>query len=183
MPDLRDWILQQIEAAEKAARFAGDWGTSWHYDDWSMRIRTSDGDEMPGEVVASAFYAYAKHIVGNDPATILRRCAADRKILDIHSYAGGICEPYACAGCGHDDMGYLVDHCNDCETLQALAEGYGLTDDERAQLDRPERPKPEPGTRPAWDVIGKSIDDLLRPIMPTSAVPAALRGPNWKDRP
>lgn len=71
-------------------------------------------------------------------ATALRRCAADRKILHIHRYAGDRYAPYGCLGCGIDtDYGPIVGSTNDCETLLALAEGYGITDDERDQLDRP----------------------------------------------
>lgn len=119
-------------------------------------------------------------------ATALRRCAADRKILEIHSYRGGVCEPYACDGCGSDDMGALVDHANDCQTLLALAEGYGITNEELAQLDRPERERPVnlyKSYADQMDAYCRHLDHLLRPTNPTSAVPAALRGPNWKPRP
>ncbi|MFI8499422.1 hypothetical protein ACIGFK_13135 [Streptomyces sp. NPDC085524] len=173
MPDLHDWISQQIDEVEARAHACPP---------ATAIVEGEIGEYAPIEVRTDAGQGYAVGLLVAASA-VLRRCAADRKILDIHSYAGGFCEPYACAGCGHDDMGYLVDHCNDCETLLALAEGYGLTDEARAQLDRPERPRPEPDERPAWDTFGRSLDELLRPITPTSDVPAALRGPNWKPRP
>jgi hypothetical protein len=76
---------------------------------------------------------------------VLRRCTADRKILAIHTPAGGTWDPYACDGCGIDsEYGHEVRHTNDCETLQALAEGYGLTVEQRAELDRPEPERPAP---------------------------------------
>jgi hypothetical protein len=126
----------------------------------------------------------------DDASTVgtLRRCAADRKILAIHAYSGGSYEPYACDGCGSDDIGALVDHANDCATLQALAEGYGITDDELARLDRPEEPRRD--AAPTGKSALQVIDEFLwaaaatrRSTTPTSAVPAALRGPNWKATP
>lgn len=73
--------------------------------------------------------------------TALRRCAVDRKILQIHRYADYRYATHGCLGCGIDtDYGPIVDSTNDCETLLALAEGYGLTDDELAQLDRLDPP-------------------------------------------
>ncbi len=110
---------------------------------------------------------------------MLRRCAADRKILEHHAPAGTKWDPYACNGCGVDsEYGHEVDHTNDCPTLLALAEGYGLTEGQRASLDRPEpeRPEPKPPVR---------LDALVRLLSarPTSSVPAALRGPNWKVTP
>jgi hypothetical protein len=115
MPDLHGWITQQIDRIEALAREQKN-------SLWELAL----GDDS----VAAA---------------VLRRCAADRKILTIHAPAGGDWEPYACQGCGTDsEYGVLVDHTNDCETLLALAEGYGLTEEQRAQLDRPE---PEPRQR------------------------------------
>lgn len=88
--------------------------------------------------------AYAlDHIL--NPANALRRCEADRKILAIHAPAGSDWEPYGCNGCGIDsEYGYEVTHTNDCETLQALAYAYGLTEEQLATLDRPEPERPKP---------------------------------------
>jgi hypothetical protein len=116
------------------------------------------------------------HLV--DPAAVLRRCAADRKILTIHKPAGDDWEPYGCTGCGIDsEYGFDVTHTNDCETLQALAEGYGLTEEQRAALDQPEPIRPERRDIPP----PVHLDALVRLLSarPTSSVPAALRGPNW----
>lgn len=176
MPDLHDWISQQIDEREALARRASRNGAAWTVD-LPMRTIRADDDFA----VAETSGPWAWHIAANDPAAVLRRCAADRKILEIHAYSGGVYEPYACTGCGHDDMGAWVEHANDCETLQALAEGYGLTDDERAQLDRPQpQSRQEASVRPAWDAWPMGV---LQRTTPTSAVPAALRGPNWKARP
>ena len=146
MPDLHGWITQQIDETERLARRAAELcGCHPPAPAWSFR----DGDE-PGDgrilVVDDPHPTMrrkisrkkwngsydglfmAQHIVRHDPAAVLRRCDADRKILDIHAPAGGDWEPYGCNGCGIDsEYGYEVTHTNDCETLLALAEGHGLT--------------------------------------------------------
>jgi hypothetical protein len=85
--------------------------------------------------------------------------------------------PYPCRGCGFegdcDDP--VTEHVNDCPELLDLANAHGITDDELAALDRPARPRREE----AYTAI--SVRGL--PPTPTSDVPAALRGPNWKPRP
>ncbi|MFH9072704.1 hypothetical protein [Streptomyces alboflavus] len=118
MPDLHGWITQQINAHEHLAR-----------------------------ETTSSLWQIA---LGEDSvaATVLRRCTADRKILEEHRpQGGGWPSHYACEGCGYDG-GYcpepITRHINDCPTLLALAEGYGLTDEQRAQLDRPELERPTP---------------------------------------
>lgn len=184
MPDLHSWINQKIEAAEERARQASAWGADWYHDDCVNEVR----DYGNGNTIAVVFLdQYADQIISQDPAAVLRRCNADRKILDIHRYAGGTSwDQYACHGCGYDDTGYLVDHSNDCETLQALAEGYGITDDQLARLDRPEWQRPVnlfKSRADEMDAYSRYLDRLMRPTNPTSAVPAALRGPNWKARP
>lgn len=176
MPDLHGWITQQIDEREALARQASRNGADWTVDLPIAAIRATDDF-----AVAETSGTWAWHIAANDPAAVLRRCAADRKILGIHAYKRGSYEPYACNGCGSDDMGALVDHANDCETLLALAEGYGITDEELAQLDRPQQPRrQEASARPQWD--SWPMGTLHRPTTPTSDVPPTLRGPDWKPR-
>ncbi|MFF4848762.1 DUF6221 family protein [Streptomyces sp. NPDC001194] len=152
MPDLHGWISQAVTKREALARRASKVTGRWVYALELQRVR--DGDY----VVANTGSAYGWHIEANDPAAVLRRCAADRKILEVHAYSGGSYEPYACAGCGHDDMGALVEHCNDCETLQALAEGYGITDEELAQLERPEVARREATGKPLSEALAEAFD-------------------------
>jgi hypothetical protein len=140
MPDLHGWITQQIDHVERALRdvdkeHGRNWTTQWNASSDTFTIY----DDSESAVASDALPAAASLIASHDPAAVLRRCAADRKILTIHAPQGGDWEPYACQGCGSDsEYGVLVDHTNDCETLQALAEGYGLTEEQRAALDRPE---------------------------------------------
>jgi hypothetical protein len=186
MPDLRDWILQRIRDTETAVEACPPWPWTFETDDDA--VLAADGIQVAEMLALSGrqLHATGVFVVGNDPAAVLRRCAADRKILDIHHYAGGNrWDQYACHGCGYDDTGYLVDHANDCETLLALAEGYGLTDDERTRLDRPELERPVSLYKSHADWLAaqlRELDETLRSTTPTSDVPAALRGPNWKPR-
>ncbi|MFJ8727785.1 hypothetical protein [Streptomyces sp. NPDC093269] len=85
---------------------------------------------------------------------VLRRCAADRKLLTIHKPRGGDLgyDPYVCEGCGQEGycQDWVTENANDCPVLLAVAEGYGLTPEVLAGLDRP---KPEPST-PDGPTIG-----------------------------
>jgi hypothetical protein len=199
VPDLHGWITQQIDetdaAARKAAALCGCHPPSPH---WAFGDETTDGrilvddDPHPGakrKIGRRWNGSYegmfmAEHVVRHDPAAVLRRCEADRKILDTHSpIGGGWPGHYVCSGCGYDG-GYCpepyTEHVNDCPTLLALAEGYGLTEEQRAQLDRPEAEQPphKPGFGGIPDVL---VEQMLRVSL--STVPVALRGPNWKARP
>jgi hypothetical protein len=96
-------------------------------------------------------------------ATALRRCAADRKILARHNIdperaKWARSEAVACRGCGtYGDCDWPVtDNLNDCPELLNLAEGYGLTEDQLAQLDRPELPPREETGGP-----GKTLSQAL----------------------
>jgi hypothetical protein len=144
MPDLHGWLSQQIDAVEAVARAAASDGTPDWYTKNHFAVADGDGDAVAYNE-GNPTPDQARHIALHDPAGVLRRCAADRKILNLHAPAGGNWEPYACLGCGSDsEYGVLVDHVNDCETLRALAEGYGLAEEQRAQLDRPEPERPTP---------------------------------------
>ncbi|MFF7130362.1 DUF6221 family protein [Streptomyces sp. NPDC008240] len=177
MPDLHGWITQQIDKTETIARDAG--GKAWHwehdYGDMCNDPTCPYGELATDDTVLMSVHGYdvtepwqgAAHIARHDPATVLRRCAADRKILDIHKpYGGRGYGGHACTGCGEHREDWAVEHANDCPTLQALAEGYGLTPETLAILDRP-IPEPYPPVR------------LSGPRPDTRCVPPALRGPNW----
>ncbi|MFD5697480.1 hypothetical protein [Streptomyces lasiicapitis] len=163
MPDLHGWITQQIDTtAARAGR--------WH----DTECTVHDTSLIDAAVLGSSTLCDC-----GSPAAVLRRCAADRKILEEHRPQGGNHPSrYACDGCGYDG-GYcpepITEHVNDCPTLLALAEGYGLTDEQRAALDRPEPERPEPS--PPFDYAAHL---RLWTARPASSVPAALRGPNWK---
>jgi hypothetical protein len=146
MPDLHGWLSQQIDAVEAVARAAASDGTPDWYTKNHFAVADGDGDAVAYNE-GNPTPDQARHIALHDPAGVLRRCAADRKILAEHRPHGGKWEPYACEGCGMDGgdcADWMVEHVNDCPTLLALAEGYGLTGEQRAVLDRPEPERPAP---------------------------------------
>jgi len=135
MPDLHGWITQQINKTQRIAEAARGQGEGrWNHETGYHSGRVVD---ERGETVVydegAPLEEEAAHIALNDPATVLRRCTADRKILDEHKpYGGNYLDRYACTGCGEYRDDWVIDHTNDCPTLQALAEGYGLTAEQLA---------------------------------------------------
>jgi hypothetical protein len=121
-----------------------------------------------------------------NPTNALRRREADRRILARHRldpdaiwYEAAMCE-----GCGTEgEMGYPVtENLNDCPELLDLAYAHGLTPEILATLDRPETPpRPERPDIPPPVHLNALI--RLLSVKPTSSVPPALRGPNWKAQP
>jgi hypothetical protein len=165
VPDLHGWITQQIDTTQQRA-------DRWHDTECDVHDTT---------LIDAAVLQSATLCDCGGPASVLRRCAADRKILEHHSpVGGGWPGHYVCAGCGYDG-GYCpepyTEHVNDCPTLLALSEGYGLAEEQRALLDRPqvEQPPRRPGFGGIPDVL---VERMLRVSL--STVPVALRGPNWK---
>jgi hypothetical protein len=188
MPDLHGWITQQIDRVEETARAVEDHSAPWDGQwiaDGSDAARTYNGHVL--------FYGHnyplkaglVAHVVAHDPAAVLRRCAADRKILARHRlnpdaiwYEAAMCE-----GCGTEgEMGYLrTENLNDCPELLDLAEAHGLTLEILAELDRPQ--KGERPERSGPSLIPDALAEALYgPIirMAMRDVPPALRGPNWK---
>jgi len=154
--DLHRWITQQVVRSERVARQARE-----------------DIAALAAIAITSSRFA-ERHIVLNDPGAVLRRCTADRKILARHRLATERAWPRnaSCYGCGvmGDCDDPVTDNLNDCPELLDLAEGYGLTSETLASLDRP-----DPGPRPKCKPRG--------PVPDTRRVPPALRGSNWKGRP
>ncbi|WP_406227335.1 DUF6221 family protein [Streptomyces anthocyanicus] len=172
--DLHAWITQQVDETERIARNHQQPSPRWEYDHFVHEIR----DLHNAGTVANVYLdGTAAHIEHNDPAAILRRCEADRRILAIH-YAVEDGYFTACDGCGTagicDD--WVTENINDCPILLALAHAHGITDEILASLDRPTPPEPQPG-----DSRRLGLGDILAtPPITTSQVPAALRGPRWK---
>ncbi|MDX3531949.1 DUF6221 family protein [Streptomyces sp. ID05-39B] len=93
-------------------------------------VATCDQWGRVAEVVPTYGGAHAEHIALNDPDSVLRRCAADRKLISQH----GPCSDTdrGCKGCGFDNQEEsMVDDYNSCPVLIAIAEGYGWTRGER----------------------------------------------------
>ena len=75
-----------------------------------------------GHVVAFEDIIWKPDVMPYGDAAVLRRCAADRKILDLHPQA----EDYRwlCALCREE--GQNIDCTYPCDTIRLLAEGYGV---------------------------------------------------------
>lgn len=150
--DLAAWTREQIDTAEKAALaipgslrtvswsdpgpwvIAGNPGGPSH----TVIARIRDGIDMP---IAETL---AHHIALQDPAVVLRRCAADRALLDDltaerHHVNDGDCWYTCAAATEHRDGGETCDDerrggpC-DCgrdtrvqRRVRLLAEGWGWT--------------------------------------------------------
>lgn len=118
---------------------------------WTVRMDDDAIVAPDGITVAEAFAlsgqqtrAILAHIALNDPASVLRRCAADRKLIALHAVVpdhGRFSEAECPANCDGDHSGPGV--CFSCRTyagdpveapcpsLRVLAEGYGWTEGER----------------------------------------------------
>lgn len=126
------------------------------------------------QVDAAEAYAL-DHIL--NPVNALRRCEADRRILNRHRLNPNAIwyEAAMCAGCGDEgEMCYpRTENLNDCPELLDLAHAHGLTPEILASLDRPkegERPEPaERGLIP--DALYQAMtESLTRHILATRPV-------------
>ncbi|MFI2632599.1 DUF6221 family protein [Streptomyces collinus] len=182
MPDLHGWITQQIDAVESSLRrvdkeHSRNWATQWNASSDTFTIY----DASKSAVAADALPAAAWLIAHHDPAAVLRRCEADRRILARHRLDPDAVryEAAMCDGCGTEgEMAYPVtENLNDCPELLDLAYAHGLTDEILATLDRPqegERPEAGPGMG-IPDVIAQSFASFFagtRPVEPRPEVKA-----------
>jgi hypothetical protein len=178
--DLHGWITQQIDRVEALATAAtpGPWeGVVDHHQ--RGEINASVWSDKLGYYITEKISsgerheADARHIGEHDPAAVLRRCTADRKILARHRLdLGNFYEP-ACHGCrtySDQDMAY-TDNLSECPELLDLAHAHGITPQILASLDQPETP-PRPEQVPRGGYLPPGIGA-------TADVPPALRGPNW----
>lgn len=123
--DLLAWLDSAIAIREEAARGAdnGSWAAvELGYEEWEATVGSSSYN---GGAVANCHMEEARHIALHDPQSVLRRCAADRKLLELHARRMHSC-PAA------DETGYLdewtqFDHSEVCPVVQHLADGYGWT--------------------------------------------------------
>lgn len=109
-------LREAMDAAQRVAEAAAEDGTpDWHTEDHFVvadgngeAVVYDEGRPTPDQVW---------HIVRNDPATVLRRIAADRKMLELHRAEPGQHPDF----CGYDK------HQLPCPAVRLLAEGYGWT--------------------------------------------------------
>lgn len=184
MTDLHGWITQQIDKAEAVARAAidsdsGRWFVGDRWNVYHVEDEAPNEDEETNTLVCwGNVKDQSEHIALNDPAAVLRRCAADRRVLARHrlatEWSWTLPGDAPCYGCGTqgdcDDP--VTAQLNDCPELLDLAHAHGITDEILASLDRPEMP-PRPAPKPLGGVLPPGVGA-------TADVPPALRGPNWK---
>ncbi|WP_411096000.1 DUF6221 family protein [Streptomyces sp. 020-2-3H-GM] len=141
-PGLHEWITEEIQLREQTVRAADKeigrlWQTRWDAATDSFEVVTESG-----LLVASGLSpGVAGHIAGNAPEATHRRCAADRKILAAHPYTTRVVDPsygphtagFGCETC-HDWDGVPEGRGN-CPTILALAEAYGLDDENNADVE------------------------------------------------
>lgn len=116
------WLNDAIRNREFTARQTGsEGGQSWREDPFVYGVR----DQKNVMVARSREERAASivHIAANDPGTVLRRCAADRKLLELHGGRGHSCPAYDYDG-DLDEYARFYDH-EVCPVVQLLAEGYG----------------------------------------------------------
>ena len=184
MPDLHTRLTELVTATEEAARACPPW--PWTVNDCEQVMAADD------ILVADAFAlstrqteAVARFIAGNDPGAVLRRCVADRRILERHNFdptwADWPSQATACHGCGvSGDCDWPVtDNLNDCPELLDMAAAYGLDAEQIAALDRPQPPERQPGP-PIADTLRALYAQLDRVLAERRDVPPTFRGPNWK---
>ncbi|WP_330172968.1 hypothetical protein OG875_04815 [Streptomyces sp. NBC_01498] len=173
--DLQTWITQQVDRAELTGRHI-----TLVPDDGSHVISGTVADVAHGPDGLSLSVAQHGVEPTGDAAT-LRRCEADRRILNRHRLDPDVAYEPACKGCGtYGDQGLSnVDNLNDYPELLDLAHAHGITDDVLAGLDRPQ--PPQCPARPAPDIdMAAAFARAFGATVITANVPAALRGPNWK---
>ncbi|MFF6866675.1 DUF6221 family protein [Streptomyces ardesiacus] len=137
--DLLAWLDTAITAREEAARKAAALcgchppAPAWSFRDGDGptdgRILVVD-DPHPGvkrKISRRWNGSYeglfmAQHVVLHDPESVLRRCAADRKLLDLHGARHHDCPVYD--DDGDLDQEHFYDH-EACPVVVLLAESYG----------------------------------------------------------
>lgn len=171
MPDLHGWITQQIDRREDLAKRAANYGRL----DWPQPATAvvDIGEDWPLTTEAGPI---AELISEHDPAAVLRRCAADRRILARHRL-----NPHAiwyeaakCDGCGTEgEMAYPVtENLNDCPELLDLGYAHGLTPEILATLDRPQEGERPERTGPSLipDALAEAMGKSLLAAMTTQYV-------------
>lgn len=121
----KDAISERETVARAAAALQDDPENGWGIVDDSSYAVPSKRRFISPHIGLTHEPESAEHIVLNNPASALRRCAADRKLLSLH--AGKM---HSCPAT--DETGYLdewtqFDHSEVCPVVEHLAEGYGWT--------------------------------------------------------
>lgn len=148
MTDPLTYLTAALDAAQRDAEAAG--GDAWSLGHIVIRDmvdgKATEVDRVPdgvvvgadgrGVVAAEHLGRAAAHVLRNDPASVLRRIAADRKILAEHAPGDNESGVYdsECRTCWGPDSarGECVQaKPYPCTTVRNMAEGWGWTEGER----------------------------------------------------
>lgn len=146
------WLREAMDAAERDAKEAtpGPWvvrGLGRH--DQAAIVQDSGARNAMSLPIGPAFMdaqgsratADARHAARHDPAAVLRRIAADRKLLDLHTTPHTVVElavepvgELFCGECGGPCTHMGEAECeicgqDGCDTVRLLAEGWGWTEE------------------------------------------------------
>ncbi|MFI2620436.1 DUF6221 family protein [Streptomyces sp. NPDC018584] len=124
------WLGTAISARENAARAAGSFGDAFAAGAEAPDYVYGTGDGGPYiRVVVPGFAgqteAAVAHFALYGPESVLRRCAADRKLLELHGGRGHSCPAYDYDG-NLDEFARFYNH-ETCPVVHHLADGYGWT--------------------------------------------------------
>ncbi|MFD5848319.1 DUF6221 family protein [Streptomyces chartreusis] len=139
--DVLAWLESAIaareEAAQKAAALCGchPSAPSWSFQDGDgptdgrILVVNDPHPEAKRKIARRWNGTYdglfmAQHVVFHDPVSVLRRCAADRKLLELHGGRGHSCPAYDYDG-DLDEFARFYNH-EVCPVVQHLAESYGF---------------------------------------------------------
>lgn len=125
--DLVRLILAAIEADEKLAREAADDVQAEEWLDGGKFGESVYPKDVSGYVACGPYdfmsWELRQFIARHDPASVLRRCAADRKLIALHPQDPEL--GWLCQLCGGE--GQNIDCTYPCDTLRVIAESYGVT--------------------------------------------------------
>lgn len=137
MTDFAAWLDTAITTREQLAQavaYPADWHQGSDDDEWESpelvcmwppEFHTPYEQDKHWRGLTAHDEQLAAHIAANDPAAVLRRCAADRKLLELHGGRAHACPVIDTDG-DLDERANLYDH-EVCPVVQLLAEGYGWT--------------------------------------------------------
>ena len=120
MTDLTSRITAALDEQQRLAEAAldvadGNWEAAHGHEGWMTR---SADDYNVAVYIAEELALFA---AANDPSSVLRRVAAQRRVLERH-YRDGEC----CVGCGRGEYGDYRELFVQCPELLDLALGVGV---------------------------------------------------------
>ncbi|ANZ35208.1 hypothetical protein BBK82_03120 [Lentzea guizhouensis] len=128
LSDLVELVLAAIEETEHCALAVQEGRRQWRVGEVGFE-GYAVVDSKGGRVLRSDQLGVDHHIARNDPATTLRRCAADRKLL---ARGGPFCDCDERRQPTNPTTGLPIPHHYDCSAYEAaavLAESYGIDTD------------------------------------------------------